>query len=169
MNMNEPTGRPSGNATKTWLLIGLIVLLAVLVPVGLYFVSTIPFTNGTTGTNLSVPDTGVVPIVAPPANGAPAPGTRRPAANAATGKTMDLVLIDQATRQPITGLRVQNNLRVRFTGTSDAEGRVRVPLPPTKVQYFYIRASGKGYIPKRWCGQPMMRASAAVIFHRRIR
>ena len=149
MNSNDPTGRPGGNATKTWLLIGLIVLLAVLVPVALYFVSTIPFTNGTTGSNLSVPDTGVVPVTAPPANMAPAAGAGRPAASTATGKTMDLVLIDQVTKQPIPGLRVQNNLRVRFNGTTDAEGRVHVPIPPTNTQYFNIRISGKGYIAKR--------------------
>jgi protocatechuate 3,4-dioxygenase beta subunit len=149
MNTNEPMAGPRRNATKTWLLIGLIVLLAVLVPVGLYFVSTIPFTNGTTGSNLSVPDTGVVPITAPPANGTPAAGTGRPTANTATGKTLDLVLIDQVTGRPIAGLRVQNNLRNRFTGTSDTDGRVPVPIPLTNTQYFYIRANGKGYIPKR--------------------
>ena len=149
MDTKEPTAKPRGNATKTWLLIGLIVLLAVLVPVGLYFVSTIPFTNGTTGSNLSVPDTGVVPLTAPPANGAPAAGAGRPAANTATGKTMDLVLIDQVTGRPIPGLRVQNNLRVRFTGTSDADGKVRVPIPLNTTQYFFIRASGKNYVPKR--------------------
>src|SRR5271170_6174710 len=102
MNTNEPMAGPRRNANRTWLLIGLIVLLAVLVPVGLYFVSTIPFTNGTTGSNLSVPDTGVVPITAPPEAGA-----GRPAANTATGKTMDLVLIDEVTARPIPGLRVQ--------------------------------------------------------------
>jgi hypothetical protein len=151
MNTKEPTARPRGNASKTWILIGLIVLLAVLVPIALYFVSTIPFTNGTTGSNLSVPDTGVVPATPAPANRAPAAGPAapgRPAANTATGKTMDLVLIDQVTQRPIAGLRVQNNLRNRFTGTSDAQGKVRVPIPLATPQYFSIRANGKGYIPK---------------------
>ena len=58
---------------RTWVLISLIVLLAVLVPVGLYLVSTLSFGNGTTVPNLAVPDTGVT---ASAARAAPA-GARR--------------------------------------------------------------------------------------------
>jgi hypothetical protein len=108
------------------MLIGLIVLLAVLVPVGLYFLSTIPFTNGTTGSNLSVPDTGVATMTAAPANGG-AGANPAGAAGRTTGKIMSLVLIDQATHEPIAGLTVQNNLRNRFSGKSDAAGKATFP------------------------------------------
>ncbi|MGA2442028.1 MAG: carboxypeptidase regulatory-like domain-containing protein [Tepidisphaeraceae bacterium] len=153
-------GRYWGGA-RTWVLISLIVLLAILVPVGLYLVSTLSFGSGTTGANLSVPDTGVTASAAPAmpaAPAAPAPNRTSPAANnpnnSGPTSTMNLLVIDQQTKQPIAGLRVVSNGRTRFTGTTNADGRVQVTVPAGKDPNVNIRVSGKNYVPMRLTWAP---------------
>src|SRR5580704_348336 len=96
---------------KTWVLIALIVLLALAVPAGLYYVSTISFSNGTTGSNLATPDTGAgqnsAPAPAAIANATPAqpavatPAAATPTGRAIKGRTMDLLVVDGETKQPL--------------------------------------------------------------------
>jgi hypothetical protein len=154
MNTN---GLHRWGGAKTWVLIALIFLLAILVPVGLYFISTLSFTNGTTGTNLSAPDTGSASATPAPAGGA-APAQRptlgTPAPIPAGSKTMALLVIDEQTKQPIAGARVQLNGRMRFTGTTGSDGKVNVPVPPGDNPNFNIRISGKGYVPQRLLWAP---------------
>jgi hypothetical protein len=173
---------------KTWVLIGLIILLAFAVPTGLYILSTVSFSNGTTGSDVSAPNTGATPAPntaqaaaqtgaktanggtptaaqAAPAVAAVAPATparaaRRAAqANVQTGKSMDLVVTDAETKQPVAGITVQNggqNIRGRYRGVTDANGHASVPIPLDNKNpgFFWIRVSGKGYIGKRLEWQP---------------
>jgi hypothetical protein len=153
MKDSDPTFGMRGGAARTWVLLVLIVLLAILVPVGLYIVSTMSFSNGTTGANLTAPDTGVTAVAAPATPRAPAPDRTGPAANnpnnSGPTSTMNLLVIDQQTKQPIAGLRVVNNGRTRFTGTTDADGRVRVLVPAGGNPNVNLRVSGKNYVPMR--------------------
>jgi protocatechuate 3,4-dioxygenase beta subunit len=166
----------------------LILVLAIAVPTGLYIVSTVSFTNGTTGNNVSAPDvtqnaaqasnaqpatagnaaaqqakpaalanaTAATPAAAVPTAATPARAARRAAVNPQTGKSMELVVTDADTKQPLPGLAVQNSLRNRFRGTTDANGHVSVPIPVDNKNpgYFFIRITGKGYIPKRLTWEP---------------
>ncbi|MGD0767949.1 MAG: carboxypeptidase regulatory-like domain-containing protein [Tepidisphaeraceae bacterium] len=158
MKEYDPVAGLRWGGARTWVLVSLIALLAILVPVGLYLVSTLSFGNGTTGANLSVPDTGVTASAAPAAPAAPAPNRTRPAANnpnnAGPTSTMNLLVIDQQTKQPIAGLRVNSDMRTRFSGDTDADGRVRVVVPSGKNPNVSLRVSGKNYVPMRLVWAP---------------
>ncbi|MGD0388343.1 MAG: carboxypeptidase regulatory-like domain-containing protein [Tepidisphaeraceae bacterium] len=152
----DPSARLRWGGARTWVLIVLIVMLAILVPVGLYIVSTMSFGNGTTGASLTAPDTGVTVSAAP---AAPAANRTRPATNAPNNSgptnTMNLRVIDQQTKQPIAGLRVVSNSRTRSGDTdTDADGRVRVLVPAGNNPNVNIRVSGKGYVPMRLTWAP---------------
>jgi hypothetical protein len=143
MNGDHQIARLRWGSAKPVLIIAIIVLVAVIVPLGLYIVAEISFPNGSTGADLSVPDTGNLKPPAAARNGAAANNT-------VTGKAMDLLVVDQATKEPIPGLTVQNGgLRTRYRGTTGADGNARVPSPADQSNNFTIRVSGKGYVPKR--------------------
>ncbi len=128
------------------ILIGLVVLIGVLVPLGVYFVANIAFPNGTTGADLGVPNTGIThaPIAATP--------------NRAAGRIMDLRVIDRATKQPISGMTVQTFGSNRIMENTGPDGRARVPIPSGQVANFLIRITGKGYAPERlqWASRPQL-------------
>ena len=67
---------------------------------------------------------------------------------------MNLLVIDQQTKQPIAGLRVVNGGRTRFTGTTNTDGRVQVTVPAGKDPNVNIRVSGKNYVPMRLVWAP---------------
>jgi hypothetical protein len=67
---------------------------------------------------------------------------------------MNLLVVDQQTKQPIAGLRVVSNGRNRFTGTTNAEGRVQVTVPAGKDPNVVLRVSGKNYVPMRLVWAP---------------
>ncbi|MGD0463193.1 MAG: hypothetical protein ABSB74_11975 [Tepidisphaeraceae bacterium] len=155
MNSYHATGRACSAtdlARRRWggakpaIIIGLVVLIGVLVPLGVYFVANIVFPNGTTGADLSVPDTGNTvhaPVAAKP--NAPA------ANNKPAGRMMDLLVVDHETKQPISGIRVQSFGRgTQFSGNTGTDGRARVPIPSGQVTgSFSIRVSGRAYAPER--------------------
>jgi protocatechuate 3,4-dioxygenase beta subunit len=148
------SNRRRWGGAKPAIIIGLIVFLAVAVPLGVYIVANIAFPNGTTGASLSVPDTGVtiaVPKVAANAvNNGPVANRKRAVNVRPPGKMMDLLVVDQETKQPISGIRVQSYGVDRFSGNTGADGRVRVPAPAGPVtNQFTMRISGKGYVPQR--------------------
>jgi len=139
MKADETASQSQGSSTKTWLLIAVILLLAVAVPVGLYFISKIPFSNGSSGSNLSVPDTGIT--VGP----APAPAAPQPAGR----RMMDMLVVDQQTKQPVSDMEVQSNFRNGGAVYTDASGHARVALSGNNSNYFEIRVSGHKYLPMR--------------------
>jgi len=124
-------------------LIGVIVLLAVSVPVGLYFISKIPFSNGSSGSDLSVPDTGMTASATAPPGGATAPP--RPAGR----RMMDMLVVDEQTKQPVRDMEVQSNFRNGGAVYTDASGHAQVALPGNNSNYFEIRVSGHKYLPMR--------------------
>jgi hypothetical protein len=158
MQKYHPSAGLRWGGARTWVLIVLIVLSAILVPVGLYIVSTLSFGNGTTGANLSVPDTGVTVSAAPraPAPKAAAPTPGNPA-NTANTRVINLLVIDQQTKQPIAGLRVVSNGRTRYTGTTNADGRAQVTVPAGTDVNVNLRVSGKNYVPMRLVWAPYNR------------
>ncbi len=137
---------------KPAIIIGLVVLIGVIVPLGVYLVANMAFPNGTTGTNLTVPDTGVsVPAPNVAVNSVPAVAPRRRVANRRPpGKIMDLLVIDHETKQPISGIRIQSYGMDRFSGDTAVDGHAKVPAPAGQVNnQFTMRISGKGYVPQR--------------------
>ncbi|HEY1922623.1 MAG TPA: carboxypeptidase-like regulatory domain-containing protein, partial [Tepidisphaeraceae bacterium] len=148
--------RRSGGA-KPLIIIGLVVLVAVIVPVAVYFVANMAVPDGTSGAKLSVPDTSAGPAAAAAepkkvvANNPPAANRRRAGNNRrAPSKMMDLLVVDSKTKLPISGIRVQSYWQDRFSGISGEDGHLRVPVPVGQVtNQFMMRISGKGYVPQR--------------------
>ncbi|HEX4054635.1 MAG TPA: carboxypeptidase-like regulatory domain-containing protein [Tepidisphaeraceae bacterium] len=133
---------------KRGVIVGLIILILLLVSAGIYWGVNTSFPNGATGANLDVPDTGIAIPSAGPGSGN---GANE---NAPVGKTMDFLAVDQVTKQPIVRLTVQTSgEKIRYRGTTDESGHVRVPFPTAPEDYtqnfFSIRVSGRGYVAER--------------------
>jgi protocatechuate 3,4-dioxygenase beta subunit len=142
--------RQRWGGAKPAIIIGLVVLIAVIVPLGVYIVANIAFPNGTTSADLSAPDTGITIRTPAAMTPNPAPANNRPAAsNRPLGKTMDLLVIDHDTKQPVSDIEVRTDGMSRFTGHSGADGHARVPIPSGQADNFAVRVYGKGYVPKR--------------------
>lgn len=144
---------------KAGLIVVLVSVLAVGVPIGLYFLSQFVFPNGSTGEDLSVPNTassnslseGNSPAAAAVVTGSQA---RSPVnASPAGERMMDLLVIDHDTRQPVAGIRIQTqgNGRMRtFNGRTGPDGHVKFPIPSEKnPSYFNVRVTGQRYLDKR--------------------
>jgi len=156
------THRRRGGKAKAGLIVALVVALAIVVPVGLYFLGQIAFPNGTTGEDLSTPNTTALNAPTQANNSAPQvagaapqvqPRNRADGVIPAGARTMDLLVIDHDTKQPLPGIRIQTNGNGRlrpFRGTTGADGHVKLPIPAdANPRYFNIRVTGRGYLDKR--------------------
>jgi hypothetical protein len=154
MNTDQEKGRtysegnpatPRRGGAKPAIIIGLVVLIGAIVPLAVYIVANIVFPNGSTGANLSIPDTGVTVHALTAVVPNPPPANSR-----LVVRMMDLLVIDQATKQPIPSLTAEITTRNAFTGRTGVDGHVRIPLPAeSHPDNFNIRVSGKNYVPKR--------------------
>jgi hypothetical protein len=148
---NRPIEGQHRRSAGSWLLIGLILVLAVAVPVGLYFVSQMSFGGGSESA-ASAPAATTQPLAAanavPAAPIAPAGPAGNPV-NPAKRRTMDLLVVDAGTKQPIAGLTAEVT-GGEFSGRTGADGHVRVPLPASDhPDGFNLRVRGKNYVPMR--------------------
>jgi hypothetical protein len=128
-------------------MMGLIFLLAIIVPVGLYLLSQMSFggdetEKGAVASNAATNPSPAANIIVPQAPRNPPSG--------GSGLKMDLLVIDQVTRQPIPGLTTEVTASNGFRGRTGADGHVRVPLPAdTHPEDFNFRVRGKNYVPLR--------------------
>ena len=67
-------------------------------------------------------------------------------------KTLDLLVVDQATKQPLAGIKVESYLNHNkadsWQSATDAAGHVAVPLPRKPFDQFRLRVSSPGYVGK---------------------
>lgn len=120
-------------------------------PVVLYLVSDMLFTDGTS------PATPAAPLNlsnTSPGQSVPAAQAQAPAPAIAvvtpSVRKMDLLAIDQVTKRPIPGLVAIVTARGGFRGRTGADGHVQIPLPAgDHPNYFNFRISGRNYVPKR--------------------
>jgi hypothetical protein len=150
METNQPKEAPQRVLTKPWLAVGLVLLLAVMVPLGLYCVSEFAFGGGMSAASapLSAAQLPQAPVPEPQVH--LATNNPNPNVNPGSRRTMDLLVVDAVTKQPIAGLRAEVTDQRGFSSRTGADGHVRIPLPAQDhPDFFNFRVRGKNYVPIR--------------------